>query len=268
MNAIRYPNPVSTRRFPLPAVVLALAGLVLVLPAAVARGEVKVEKKPAVVEYKTFDPANPPSDMPKLNEGETAATTYAFGCEGAVSVEMTQRILPNDKSFITYRVRKVTATLSLHIVVWLPEGANDKLKAHEEGHRQIAEKTYETADAVVRKVALKIDGRRVGGDGSSLEAAEKKANEAIASLNNQLTVGYREQVTGPTDRVQVIYDELTAHGTKPTPDEPTAIKLAFEKQAAEAKLGPKGPATKPATRPATAPVRPATKPAARPPGGR
>lgn len=247
---------------------IALAMLLLLFVANTARAEIKVEKKPPVVEYNTFDPANPPAAMPKLAEGEEAITWTEFGCNAGLSVQMTQRVFPDkDRTVLTYRVQRVTTTLTLKIVVWLPEGASDKLKAHEEGHRKIAERAYEGAEAAAKAAAAKVDGRRVAGEGPSIDVAEKKANAQIAELNDKLAVAYREAISDAAQRTQDIYDELTDHGRKATPTEAEAITQAFQRQNVEAKEAAKRPATRPVTRPATAPAKPValtTKPATRP----
>lgn len=258
----------ASRRRPHPSVVVrTMAALVLLLSAAAASADVKVEKRPATVEYKTFDPASPPAGMPAVAAGEHGVTVWELPCDVNFMAEATQRVMPNDKSFVTYRVRQVAVTLSLKVVVWLPAGAGERLKAHQEGHRQIAERAYETADAQARQAAGKIDGRRVGGEGPSLEVAGKKAADLVSGLNGQLTAAYRDAVIVPTTRVQEIYDDLTAHGAKATPDVVAAVKSAFEQQAIEAKRRPKGSPATAAARPATKPVT-ATRPATRRAGER
>ena len=68
----------------------------------------EVEKKPPTVEHKTFDPANPPKEMPELHGNELAVTTSQYDCVMGVSTEVTQRLLPNNRALVAYRVRRVT----------------------------------------------------------------------------------------------------------------------------------------------------------------
>lgn len=262
-------RPRSPVRQSTPPSIVALAGfcLALLLQPTAVRAEVKVEKKPPAVEYKAFDPASPPEGMPPLKGGEAAVTVATFPCDVRLGVEMTQRVMPNDKTFVTYRVARVTVSLSLTVVVWLPEGADARVKAHQEGHRRIAEQAYERAEAAARQAAAKIDGHRVGGDAPNLPEAEKKANERVVALNERLTKEYAEAVSTPTARVREIYDELTGHGAKVAPDVAAAVKLSFQRQAAEAKRAPGHPGTRAATRATSVPSRtsvPATRPAPRP----
>jgi len=245
------------------SIVCALALLASARPAA---AEVKVERKPAVVERKTFDPANHPKEMPELHGGELAVTVSQYDCVIGVSTEMTQRMLPKNRALVTYGVRRMTASLSLKITIWLPENASEKLKAHEEGHREIAERAYQNGEPLARKAANRIDGRRVAGEGDTLDKAEAIANAKVKGLSDEFTKAYREALVIPANRVQNLYDELTAHGTKADPDEKRAVQLAFEKDAEEQKKGAgKPPATNASTsRPATRPAAAATtKPAPR-----
>jgi len=231
-----------------------------------AAAEVKVERKPPVVERKTFDPANRPKEMPELHGNELAVTASQYDCVMGVSTEMTQRMLPKNRALVTYSVRRVTASLTLKITIWLPEGASEKIKAHEEGHREIAERAYQNGEAPARKAAAKIDGRRVVADADSLDKAEQMANAKVKGLSDEFTKAYREALVIPAGRVQDIYDELTGHGTKKDPDEKRAIDLAFQKEAEEAKKGTGKPAAAGATRPATRPTTaasPTTRPAPR-----
>src|SRR4051794_35341019 len=245
------------------AILCVLALFIIARPAA---AEVKVERKPPGVERKTFDRANPPKEMPELHGGELAQTVSQYDCVMGVSTEMTQRMLPKNHALVTYSVRRVTASLSLKITIWLPEGATEKIKAHEEGHREIAERAYQNGEAPARKAAAKIDGRRVVADADSLDKAEQMANAKVKGLSDEFTKAYREALVIPANRVQDIYDELTGHGTKKDPDEKRAIELAFQKEAEEAKKGTGKPAaaagaTRPATRPTTTPST--TRPAPR-----
>src|SRR3954454_19016541 len=182
-----------------------LTVLVLFALARSAAAEVKVERKPPVVERKTFDRANPPKEMPELHGGELAQTVSQYDCVMGVSTEMTQRMLPKNRALVTYSVRRVTASLSLKITIWLPEGASEKLKAHEEGHREIAERAYQNGEPLARKAANRIDGRRVAGEGDTLDKAEAIANAKVKGLSDEFTKAYREALVIPANRVQNLY---------------------------------------------------------------
>ena len=242
----------ARRRPPAAAHSLACALVCLVpllLPARPAAAQVKVEKKPPDVEHKTFDPKSPPKDMPELGHGEVALCVSGFSCDTKVQVAESLIPLANGKTRVVFTVKSVTPVVGLKVVIWLPEGATDKVKAHEEGHRQIAERAYQGAEAAAKQAAAKLVGRRVIAEERVPDDAEKAAGEQLRALNQQVADAYLEVVKAPTDRVQELYDDLTAHGTKETPDEATAIRLAFDRQAEEAKAAATKPTTKPAGRP-------------------
>jgi hypothetical protein len=250
----------ATRR-PIAALTALAAGLVVIAAASPARAEVKVVKKPPVVERKTFDPEHPPKEMPAPEKGEVAITTYRFDCDVNVACTTSTYNLRTGGCRTVYGIQRVQVALTLTVTVWLPEGAGERLTAHEEGHREIAERMYQNADAAARKAADKADGRRVIGEG---EDCAKAADAKLSELIRQVTDAYRQQVIDPTKKVQDAFDELTAHGSRREPDARTAIRLAFEKTLGkapdEAKPGTKpqpgrGPAgTTPTSRPATAPA--------------
>src|SRR5215210_6408233 len=63
-----------------------LVALLVALGAPAAYAAVSVQKKPAVVERKTFDPNNKPAEMPPLNPGELAVTSSQFDCAAEVQI--------------------------------------------------------------------------------------------------------------------------------------------------------------------------------------
>jgi hypothetical protein len=192
----------------------------------------KVEKKPPTVEHKTFDPAHPPKDLPELNPGESAVTTMDYGCASNISYRVTSKKKVDDKVHVEVKVYGVEVSTQLKIVVWVPTGATTKLKAHEEGHRQIAETVYKSADVAAKAAADKVQDRRLSGDGDT----EKDAVQAaLTAASKQLGDEYLRATSGQAERLNQIYDELTAHGTKKEPAEPEAIRLAFEQYAKEVK---------------------------------
>lgn len=253
-------------RVPRRATLLPLLLLLAASPSA-AQAAVKVEKTTPVVERKIFDPNDPPKDMPPRKGEEAALCVYEMTCPTNISVEAVARVGPGDKTTVLFNVRGVTCTLGLKVTIWVPSNATEKLIAHEDGHREIAERWYEKADAVIRTAAGKIDGKRAVGQNRSIDEAQRIAGEQLKALNQQIADAFKSQVTDPADRVQALYDEITEHGKRATPDERTAIRQAFDRQAAEAKAEEarkaaeaKRPATRPATKPAAPPTTPTTRP--------
>jgi hypothetical protein len=196
--------------------------------AANAHGTVRIDKKPLAVEHKTFDPAHPPKEMPKLDAGESAVTASQFECKVELAYAQQGRRRDADGCTASVRVQGVRAVLELRVIIWLPEHAPDKLKAHEEGHRQIAERVYKDAEKVAREAAKAIDGKTVSGTAGDCAAAERQATQDAA---NRFCHAYLDRTAAVSAAVGDTYDQLTRHGTKMTPDEEQAIREAFEKQA-------------------------------------
>ena len=233
-----------------PAMLLAV---VLPLGSPLARGAVTVQKKPAVVEHKTFDPNNKPAEMPPLNAGELAVTSSQFDCAAEVQIIPKRSKTRGGRHTLSYTVDGVRMVIELKVVVWNPTNANEKLKAHEEGHREISETIYKTAEAQAKAAAQKLDGRRIVGEGDTPAAAQKAADEAMQAANKQVCEEYMDLTSRAGVRVQSVYDELTGHGTKPI-TERDAIQEAFAKELEERKRS-KGEKPDAATAPAIKPAR-------------
>lgn len=189
-----------------------------------AHGDVKIDRKPMVVERRTFDPAHPPADMPPLKGNEAAVTESKFDCRVAMHYELVGHKQTVDGCVTTLRVKQVEATVKLDVIIWLPTGATAKLRAHEEGHRQIAEQIYQGAERIGRNAGATLDGKKVTGKGTDCPAADKQATDSSAG---QFCHEYLKRTVGVAGQVGETYDELTAHGTRSTPAEDEAIRQAF-----------------------------------------
>lgn len=200
---------------------------VLVFLASVGSGAVKIEPQPPDVERKTFDPARPPKDMPPLKGNEAALTSCLFDCSIGASYHIVDRKREGGRCISTIKVQDVTIKLQLKIVIWLPEGASAKLKAHEEGHRQIDERVYEGAEGVARTIAEGFAAKVLTSEGPDCAAAETAATEAA---QNKFCQSYLDQTARSASEVGDAYDRLTAHGTKAEPAEDEAIRQAFAMQ--------------------------------------
>ena len=70
-------------------------------------------------------------------------------------------------------------TTRLKVTIYMPTGAPQKLRAHEEGHRAIGEHYYRNAEAAAREAATALVGRSFEGSGADRAAAERAAGELV-----------------------------------------------------------------------------------------
>lgn len=214
---------------------LLVAAVVLLLAPSVAGARVSVEKAPVVVVRKTFDRRNPPKDMPPLGRHADAVTHFKFGCATNASYEVTSRRRDTSRRrggtggcTATARINDLEVRIELEITVWVPRGARQKLVDHEEGHRVIGERVYETAERVAREEAAKWVGRSVTAKAENCEAA---ADAAVREANHKFCQAYLERTSGWSSRVGDRYDDLTDHGRRDRPTAEEAVELAFEREA-------------------------------------
>jgi hypothetical protein len=221
-------------------VVLLLASLGRAQSPVTQTSDVIVERTPPDVKTRTFDPRNPPPDMPPLRDGEAAVTESNFSCQTVIAATIIDQQRSSQGCTATVRVTSVKTTITLGITIWLPERGNKKLTAHEDGHRIIDERFYADAEAVARRLSTDMLGQRRAGKGSDCDSA---AQTAIREAGDQLCGDYMVAVQRPASRVQELYDEITDHGRNRI-REAAAIQQAMEQQRKEAAEG--GSATKPA----------------------
>jgi hypothetical protein len=196
------------RRFVAPCVLV--GGLVCgchtsreVSPAPQVRKDaVLITKQPAIYASHTFDPLAPPANMPPLGTGETAECDANFVARSSVRGQPRR----TDSTHATITIMQVMMTLQLQINVWLPTEATPVVADHEEGHRQIAEYHYQTADKLAERVAGSYVGKRVEVNGTDLDAETNKILLQVATdITNEYT---REINSNPT---QLLYDSITDH---------------------------------------------------------
>ena len=162
-----------------------------------------VDKQPVVFASRTFDPASPPSDMPPLGTGEEAECDSNFLSNASVAAN-TQKM---DSTHAMVTITRIDVTLQLKITIWAPANATPHVIEHEEGHRQIAEYYYGTADEIAQRVAAPYVGEKFEVTGADLNAESVKLLEKLAA---EITDKYNKQLNpGPT---QLLYDSITDHG--------------------------------------------------------
>jgi hypothetical protein len=163
---------------------------------------VTINKQPVNFASRTFETSNPPPDMPRLTEGEYAACDSDFLSNSTVAGQMRQ----TDATHATVVVTHISMDLRLNLTIWMPDGATQHVAEHEEGHRQIAEYYYQTADKLAERIATTYIGRQIEITGTGLQAESNKFLKQTAAA---ITADYsRELNPGPT---QLLYDSITDH---------------------------------------------------------
>jgi hypothetical protein len=169
-------------------------------PVAVAKP--LIAKQAVIFAQRTFDPSAPPSDMPPLSEGENAECESNFTSDASVTGK-TQRV---DATHALVTVTNVRVSLGLKITIWVPVGVSEHVVDHEQGHRQISEHYYQTADKLAERIASGYMGRSQEVMGADLDAA---ADEWLKREAAEITADYDDQLD--SNRAQAVYDNITDH---------------------------------------------------------
>ena len=89
---------------------------------------------------------------------------------------------------------------------------------HEDGHRQISEYYYQSADKIADQIAERYIGRQIEITGSDLNAA---SSETLQQLAAEITAEYNKELNpGPT---QELYDSITDHSRNETVAKDAAV---------------------------------------------
>jgi hypothetical protein len=219
-------------RSDVPPIVLILPLIVLLQGRTTAPddSEVVIVRREPTADRITFDLHKPPADMPKLHPGEAALCQFNFNCEVKLRYEVMDQGTSRGRSSVTAHIRQVRVTLTLHNRIYLPRGANAKIRAHEEGHRIINERVYEDAEKVARAAGIDALTQSWRGSGDTPEAAAKNATDRAVQF---LCDTYLAGTANKAARVGEIYDELTSHGRNTRLSEADAITQAFSRYASE-----------------------------------
>lgn len=219
-----------------------VAAVVVLAAPAMSPAAVTVEKGNVVVVRKTFDRRNPPKEMPPLGPRADAVTHFRFGCSCNANYEIVSRRRDVSRRrgseggcTATARINDMDVRIDLEITIWVPRGARQKLVDHEEGHRVIGERIYETAERAARDAARKWVGRTVTG---RAENCPEAADTAVRDANHQFCQDYLEATSGWSSRVGDRYDEITDHGRRDVVVK-DAIAQAFDRDAGEQRVARK-----------------------------
>ena len=163
---------------------------------------VLINKEPIAFARHTFDPAAPPPNMPPLPPGESAECDSDFLSRASVRGQPRR----TDATHAILTITQVIMTLKLHINIWLPTEATQIVAEHEDGHRQISEYYYQTADKLAERIAATYIGKRLEVTGPDLDAESSKILLQVAT---DITNEYNKELnSNPT---QLLYDDITDH---------------------------------------------------------
>jgi hypothetical protein len=161
-----------------------------------------IEKQPVNFVERTFDPDNPPPDMPPFSPGEAAVCDSNFLAKANVGGEAE----PTDSTHAIVIVTQVKVVLQLNITIWAPSGATQHVLEHEQGHRAISEHYYETADKLAAQIAATYIGKRVEISGTDLNEELRKA---LQEMGDEITGEYNKELD--PEPAQLRYDDITDH---------------------------------------------------------
>jgi hypothetical protein len=165
-----------------------------------------------------------PATMPSHHGGEDAWCRFFFNCSVHLKYEIVEQSRRDGRTIVTTQIQQVKVTLTLEDTIFLPRHGTEKLKAHEEGHRRINERVYQSAEDAARNAAREIMAKRWEGAGVDEDAAGKTATDkAVKELCDEYLTATAEKAL----RIGKTYDELTNHGKRMRPSENDAIDRAF-----------------------------------------
>ena len=162
-----------------------------------------INKRPVAIAHRTFELAAPPADMPPLSSGENAQCDSNFVSNASVRGETRQ----TDATHATVTITQIKMTLGLNMNIWVPTDATQRVIEHEEGHRQISEYYYQTADKLAERIAASYMGKRVEITGTDLAVESSKMLHQMA---REITDEYNRELN--PEPTQLLYDGITDHG--------------------------------------------------------
>lgn len=195
----------------------ALLGTPFLCPASTAFAAsveaVTVTKEPPKVQTRTFDHTNPGPEVPI--KGREAATTHcSYDYVVDIGLQSISSRRNEDIYAHTFKITRLAVRLNLPITFWLPDTVNQRLREHEDGHRQIYEEIYSNAEKTAARQAQEILSETFIGQGKTLEDAQNDAKTKIAiELNRR----YGNEILAYARMVTQLYDNATKSGKNRTP---------------------------------------------------
>lgn len=164
---------------------------------------ITVDKQAVAFASHSFDPNAPPSDMPTLAYGEEAVCDSNFSSNTTVG-GLSEKI---DATHATVTITNVKMILQLSVNIWVPAGVSQHVVEHENGHRQISEYYYQSADKLADRVASTYIGTKIDISGADLNA---EFDKVLSQVANDITAEYDKDIN--LAATQQYYDTLTDHG--------------------------------------------------------
>ncbi len=181
----------------------AIALLTLACPWAAAQTPgVTVIKQPVTLAKRTFDPAKPPADMPPPTPGEDAECDSDFLSDANVGGLARQ----TDATHATVKISQIKVTLQLNMTIWTPIKVTQHVIEHEDGHRQISDYYYQTADNLAQRIAASYMGKQVVISGTDLRG---ELSKLLQKMGADITDEYNKELH--VEQTQLRYDAITNH---------------------------------------------------------
>jgi hypothetical protein len=209
----------AMRRRALLGFVAAAIGAGLAPRAAAQRPAVRVTREDPVVTRTDFDPRRPPPDMPPLAPPESGVCKTTFELSAGVTYSA-ERLKSGTARIYVDGLEIVT---KLRIDIFTVQNAPPKLRAHEEGHRAIAEHYFERSATIAEDIGRRLIGTSYDGLGADDEAAQR---DAFAKVIAEIERAYMARVRVPSAAANERFDEITRHGLEPI-EESEAVARAI-----------------------------------------
>jgi hypothetical protein len=155
-----------------------------------SRQAVRVTREEPVITRTDFDPRRPPADMPPLTPPESGVCRTTFELSAGVSYSAEQLAAGRARIYVD----GLEIATKLRIDIYTALDSPPKLRAHQEGHRDIGRR---------------LIGRSYEGQGADDEAAQRAAfGKVVAELER----AYMARVRVPSAAANERFDEITNHG--------------------------------------------------------
>lgn len=174
--------------------------------------QVRVNKIPMTIEKKVFDKGLHDPGLALEEHNQYANTHWYFRTRPKFDFEIVEKNSEKGTSRVKLLIKAVDVELALPITIWLPEGANEEVIAHENGHVAICERLYKDANVFASEAARSVVGQTFEGHGDSLQAACQLALNKASLL---LARRYSEKTVDVVNQVSQYYDQLTPQHPEP-----------------------------------------------------